>query len=362
MIGCTENAMIRFMHLNESLNEEQVEVDHLEVKASGKKSPKNAPGLMIRWELIVTSLGILSLGSLVVIVVLVATKGSDLLSAVALLLAVLSFAAQLIVTGVQSASARKNHEDLSALSHKTDVSLTTINTRVKELVALQSGNYDKLLQTVIDRMADPEKLVQMMGDAGIRGGREEETGPEDTEGNEHDVSSMTEAEIRLMAERLRDELSREAKAAIENAARVAMAGPSEHARNVREEAMYREALIRLSTLSKASLEEFLPRLMSIPLTVMHRGEGDPPEWVIEARRAGLIRPEPSRESGGPRRLWRLTPMGRAAREAISLPRSTLGSNIWRLSRKYREKYREIVSGIGKLEGPDSGSVRGPGTE
>lgn len=338
------------MHLSEQLEGEQVDVEHMEITEQKRKTPKAAPGLTLRWELIATSLGVFSLGSLTVIVVLVATKGSDLLSAVALLLAVLSFAAQLIVTGVQSASARKNHEDLSALSHKTDRSLTIINTRVKELVALQSGNYDKLLQTVIDRMADPERLIQLIGDAGVRSVDSTIEPAVDTESRAEAASPLSESDIRAMAEKLREELSREAKAAIEAVSKTAMAEPGSKDRRRFVEAVGTEGLIRLETLSRSTLLQFLPRI-SRPGSIVYRSTVTTPAWVREVAKAGLLKPEPpgGNESPDVVTVWRLTAAGRAAKEAINGPQLPLSPRMRSMAKPFREIIREASLGIQEID-------------
>jgi hypothetical protein len=99
-------------------------------------------GLTLSWGWLSIALGVLAAGSLGTLVVVTSIKNLDTLSTVALALAVISFAAQLIVTTVQSyQSSQVNADTKSALA---DMRATT-----SSLLTNQRDQFDKVLHAAL---------------------------------------------------------------------------------------------------------------------------------------------------------------------------------------------------------------------
>lgn len=117
-------------------------------------------GLTIRWGTLTTVLTVMLITALGTLAVVVSIKDVDVLSTVALALAVLAFAAQLIVTMIQSAQA-------ASLSASTAASLAEIRTAADSLLVNQRGTMDRLLDAVIPSV---ENAVENAGaESGMSG-------------------------------------------------------------------------------------------------------------------------------------------------------------------------------------------------
>ncbi|MGU3651629.1 hypothetical protein [Mycolicibacterium sp. A43C] len=116
-------------------------------KIDGDGSKPPAAGFTIPWGILAVALAIFGFGSLGALAVVVSVKDVDTLSTVALALAVLSFAAQLIVTMAQGQqSAQVNASTLAAL---TDMRATTTS-----LLTNQRDQFNKVLGAAL-RQAVP---------------------------------------------------------------------------------------------------------------------------------------------------------------------------------------------------------------
>jgi hypothetical protein len=103
-----------------------------------------ANGLNIGWRVLAVGLSVFSVACLVAVVVVATIKAADTLSTVALALAVISFAAQLIVTLVQAQQAARLNADTAS-------ALTEIRTTSASLAATQSGQFETVLQAFIQQ-------------------------------------------------------------------------------------------------------------------------------------------------------------------------------------------------------------------
>ncbi|MCZ8380359.1 hypothetical protein O6P37_15935 [Mycobacterium sp. CPCC 205372] len=123
--------------------------------------------LRIAWPIVVIILGILTITALGTLVTIVTIHDVDILSTVALALAVVSFAAQLIVTLAQAQqSARLTGETMAALS---EMRATTAS-----LLSNQSGQFDRLLDVVAARAATAAAEDVVGDQGGGEEGREEQ--------------------------------------------------------------------------------------------------------------------------------------------------------------------------------------------
>lgn len=123
-------------------------------------SQKNA-GFTVRWSVLSTILLVITLTSVGTLVVVTTVKGIDTLSTVALALAVLSFAAQLIVTLIQAQQA-------SALSADTKSALTEMQATTGSLLANQRDQFGMVLKAALQQAipAAVEDVSQTTGTDG----------------------------------------------------------------------------------------------------------------------------------------------------------------------------------------------------
>lgn len=107
-----------------------------DVATTRKKAPRYGP--RIGWGILTVCLSIFSVACLGSLVVVATVKNADALSTVALALAVISFAAQLIVPLVQGHSTAQ-------LNAETQAALTGIRTAADSLLTKQSGQFETML-------------------------------------------------------------------------------------------------------------------------------------------------------------------------------------------------------------------------
>lgn len=105
-----------------------------------------------------------TVASLASLVVVATTKEADALSTVALALAVLAFAAQLIVTITQAQSSAEQTRDTFRINSETKAVLADIQAQAKALVALQSNQFDKLLDRAINVDTISAAIADVAGD------------------------------------------------------------------------------------------------------------------------------------------------------------------------------------------------------
>lgn len=101
-------------------------------------------GLTIGWGVVSLGLGVIALGSLGTLVVVTSIKEADTLSTVALALAILSFAAQLIVTLAQG-------QQTSQLNADTKSALSDMRATTSSLLTNQRDQFDKVLDVALNQ-------------------------------------------------------------------------------------------------------------------------------------------------------------------------------------------------------------------
>jgi hypothetical protein len=109
-----------------------------------KSAAKGASGLLIPWRALSVSLLVITLGSLGTLVVTTSVKNADTLSTVALALAILSFAAQLIVTLVQG-------WQVSHVSGETLAALSEMKATTASVLTNQREQFNTVLEAALDR-------------------------------------------------------------------------------------------------------------------------------------------------------------------------------------------------------------------
>lgn len=116
----------------------RLNVDMSKTTRSEEQWPKSPGAFQLSWPTLSIVLAILGLGSLGTLVVIVSVKDVDLLATVALALAILSFAAQLIVSMIQTESNAKLNGD-------TKAALASIRATADALLSNQSDQFNRVL-------------------------------------------------------------------------------------------------------------------------------------------------------------------------------------------------------------------------
>ncbi len=132
------------------------------MKEQADSSHPTAPkrdGLTIPWSGLSTTLGVITLTAVGTLAVVTTVKEVDTLSTIALALAVLSFAAQLIVTLIQAQQA-------SRLSAETQAALTEVRATTSSLLTNQRDQFNTVLKAAL-QLAIPAAVddVQQASDS-----------------------------------------------------------------------------------------------------------------------------------------------------------------------------------------------------
>jgi hypothetical protein len=115
--------------------------------------PTRAPGLNVPWAVLSMVLAVVALATLGTLAVVVGIKEIDVLSTVALALAILSFASQIIVTLIQS-------QQVAALNADTKSALAEIKATTSSLLSNQRDQFDVVLKAVL-RLAVPAAVQDL---------------------------------------------------------------------------------------------------------------------------------------------------------------------------------------------------------
>lgn len=166
---------------------------------SGKsnRARRNKPStkLSVSWSGLSLALGIIAIASLGTLVVVVAIEDIDVLSTVALALAVLAFAAQIIISLAQAQTSAHQISQTERVNTKTRGLLSQISAQGDAMLAIQSQQFDRVLGAALG------------GDAIERAVREvtPETAENEKEGVGADQSPALDAAV--LAQAIRNELS-----------------------------------------------------------------------------------------------------------------------------------------------------------
>lgn len=252
-------------------------------------SKQPAAGLTIRWPVlswVLLAIAASAVGALIVNTS-VARSGEAALSTVALMLAVLSFAAQLIVTATQSHSSNEHYRDLSALSHDAHKALTEITAQVKSVTESQQANFDKMLNYVVESTFDPTTVQRIAEQAAQRSSVGAETPP--SNGGEEGVSTAATVEaIQQIKEQLSQSIAEvRAMQSKENI------NPRYQARFDKLTYKASRGLDAIMSLSPNDARDFMRAAASmreLPFGIQVGGrQGKPLPWVIAAESAGLVK-------------------------------------------------------------------------
>ncbi|WP_433387136.1 hypothetical protein [Micromonospora sp. KLBMP9576] len=107
------------------------------------------PGLHVPWSWLSLSLFVVSVTSLGTLSVIVSVKDVDLLSTIALALAVLAFAAQLIVSLAQAQGSAQQLTQTERVNSQTQSALAEVRSTANALLTNQSDQFNKILSALL---------------------------------------------------------------------------------------------------------------------------------------------------------------------------------------------------------------------
>jgi hypothetical protein len=106
-------------------------------------------GFRVSWTLLTIGLLVITAASLSTLVVVVSIKNVDVLSTVALALAVLAFAAQLIVSLAQAQGAAEQLTQAERINSQTQSALVEVRSSAQALLSNQSEQFNKVLSAAL---------------------------------------------------------------------------------------------------------------------------------------------------------------------------------------------------------------------
>lgn len=264
-------------------------------------------GLVVSWPALTLTLAAVTLASLGTLIVVATMADADALATVALVLAILAFGAQLIVTAAQTMSASEQYRQVNRLYEDTRAVLQRIRAQSKMLLSNQSDQFNKILDHVLSPGAIESAVAEARGEGG-------DTAPE----NE---ANATSTDVNEVAKLLRAEADR--ALAEERVKRVIDHGlrrtpEAEELQRFPREDEARDAMERYRSLSedaKGYLQEIANRYLKNPkaglrLAQVIAGEiSEIPSHIRELEDAGFVILEPLRRDGKTNTGRRLTARG-----------------------------------------------------
>ncbi len=121
-------------------------------------------GLVLPWGWLTLGLGIVAIASLGTLAVIAKKQGADSLSTIALALAILSFAAQLIVALAQALAGTQQLSQADKVNADTRSSLAEIRATSSALLSNQSGQFSQVLNAAL-KVAIPAAVEDVTPDS-----------------------------------------------------------------------------------------------------------------------------------------------------------------------------------------------------
>ncbi len=161
--------------------------------AENQSTPNLRPGLTVSWLSLSIALTVLVVASVATLVTVVTVNGIDLLSTVALALAILAFIAQLVGSWTQSQSSAQMSADTYRINAETKGLLSLIRGQSDSLIANQKDHFGEMLQALINKDVIREAVQE--GTASAEGSESADT-PTTTGGvDEQVVADAIEARL-----------------------------------------------------------------------------------------------------------------------------------------------------------------------
>jgi len=274
------------------------------------KQRKLRSGLTIPWPGLALALAALSLAALGALVIVATIVDADALATVALVLAILAFGAQLIVTAAQTASANEQYRQVNRLYEDTRSVLQRIRTQSKMLLSNQSDQFNKIL----DHVLSPGAIESAVAEA--RGETEEPGSPND------DQPATTTTDVNEIAKLLRAQADLafaedRAKRAPTHTPRRSMPDAVELRQFPKQDEAQEtvERYLSLSEGAKKYLQQIADRFNRSPNAILRMAQIIPgersglPPHLLELEASGFVVLEPIRREGKNNTGRRLTSQG-----------------------------------------------------
>lgn len=226
-------------------------------------------GLVVGWAALSLGLAVIATASLGTLITVVSIKDVDVLSTVALALAVVAFAAQLIVSLAQAQTAAQQLAQAERINSQTQTTLVEVRTTSQALLTNQTDQFDKVLGAAL-RAAIPEAVREVT----------------DQDGGDTPSS----VDLEALAERLESRLSQVLGAWREPHAGAASAQLALDTRVLFELArrVPPTYLTQVNLRAGRLTDDAKQVIQRIGTYVMRRGAWPPPEYVVGRARGELI--------------------------------------------------------------------------
>ncbi|MHA3682799.1 hypothetical protein ACXR2W_00865 [Leucobacter sp. HY1908] len=312
------------------------------VVSDGSHAPKL--GITIKWSTISLTLAGIAFASVTVLIIIVTTTSADLLATVALLLAILSFSAQLIVTASQAHSADLHYRDLSELSTHTQGTLEKLDERLNGMLESQKNTFEKLLNTVIDNGVNQETIEHVLATVKSSIVNSDTKTP----GNENDVTATFAEVAEQLTAQLRSELKQSVDREVEQAslrAPVITMRRTLKSKIMSEEQRAIEGLSRLMVADKNLVAKFIERGHEMDTRggrIIKAEYAKLPKWVTDLGPTRLVRISSGTNTDTSEKFTQaaLTQMGQSTLDALSSPEPLVDDHLSLLVSRVRRYAQE----------------------
>jgi hypothetical protein len=117
------------------------------------------PGAVIPWTWLSLGLAVVAVTAIGTLAIIVSVKDVDVLSTIALALAVLAFAAQLIVSLAQAQGSAEQLNSTERINSETQATLADVRASARALLATQSHQFDRVLSAAL-RTATEDAVLE----------------------------------------------------------------------------------------------------------------------------------------------------------------------------------------------------------
>lgn len=276
--------------------------------SDARRKRKPRVGFVLPWPVLTLALLVIALASLAALVIVVTLTNADTLATVALVLAILAFGTQLIVTGAQTMSANEQYRQVNRLYEDTRAVLKRIRVQSKMLLSNQSDQFNKILDHVLSPGAIESAVAEARGESDPAEVQSGDAPASATDVNE--ISKLLRAEAeRVLAEDRADRVVVRTRRTVPD--------PDELRRFPREdEARETAGLFQaLSDEAKGYIRNIADRFnkstaQRIRTAQLNSGPVSAlPRYVRELEKSGFVSLEPFRVGGTNKTGIRLTPQG-----------------------------------------------------
>lgn len=284
------------------------EIEESEPEVAPRKKSRERHGFVVSWLALTVALTVIAVAAIATLIIVATVANADTLATVALVLAILAFGAQLIVTAAQTATANEQYRQVNRLYEDTRAVLQRIRVQSKMLLSNQSDQFNKILDHVLSPGAIESAVAEARGESDQPGPSEDGAPTQNADVNEVSKLLRAEAERALAEERAKRTIEKTPRRPLE---------PNEVTRFPREDEG-REAMAQFMSLSpeaKDFIRQQADRAIKNPRMGIRMGQIVPgdvsslPSHIHELSDKGFIELEPYRREGRTDTGRRITPLG-----------------------------------------------------